>query len=108
MKGKKRKKGTNSNYKSQSSVQAKAAESARIDEEVRERKRLKSVARNILLVDLVMLALCQLLISMDKINTMTANIITLLGIVLLIVALWVQFGQRGKIDDNTRKGGWSF
>lgn len=101
MKGKKRKKGTNSNYKNTISSQAKAAETVRIDEEVRDRKRLKTIARNILLADVAMLGVCQLLLSANIINGFTSGIISILGIVLMVVALWVQFGNHGH-DDNTR------
>lgn len=101
MKGKKRKKGTNSNYKNTISSQAKAAETVRIDEEVRDRKRLKTIARNILLADVAMLGLCQLLLTANIINSFTSGIISMLGIVLMVVALWVQFGKHGN-DDNTR------
>ena len=101
MKGKKRKKGTNSNYKNSASVRAQAAETTRIDEEVRDRKRLKTIARNILLVDVAMLGVCQLLVSANIINSFTSGIISMLGIVLMIVALWIQFGKHVN-DDNTR------
>lgn len=105
MKGKKRKKGTNSNYKSSASVQAQAAETARIDEEVRERKRLKTLARNILLIDVLMLGVCQLLLSANVINTMAVSVISILGIILMCIALWIQFGKHGR-DDNTRTSRW--
>ena len=101
MKGKKRKKSTNSNYKNTISSQARAAETVRIDEEVRDRKRLKTIARNILLADVALLGVCQLLLTAGIISNFTSGIISMLGIVLMLVALWIQFGKHGH-DDNTR------
>ena len=101
MKGKKRKKSSNSNYKNTISSKAKAAETVRIDEEVRDRKRLKTIARNILLADVALLGLCQLLLANGLISDFTSGIISMVGIVLMVVALWIQFGNHGH-DDNTR------
>ena len=64
------------------------------------RKRMNRTARNILLLDLVLLAAVQLLTQMEIMGMAMANGLSLLGIVLLILALWFQFrdprgGQSG-------------
>ena len=55
-------------------------------------KRLNPTARNLLLGDLVLLAVVGLLLNNKLISDLTANLLSLLGIVLMIVALWFQFG----------------
>ena len=55
------------------------------------RKRMNRTARNILLFTLVLLAAVQLGLQMEVMGEMTANLLSLVGLVLLIAALWIQF-----------------
>ena len=59
-------------------------------------KRLNPTARNLLLGDLVLLAVVGLLLNNRLISDLTANLLSLLGIVLMIVALWFQFGKKNR------------
>ena len=55
-----------------------------------ERKRMKPAARNLLLTDLVFLALVQILVSTDVISSGLADTLTLIGAVLVLVAVGIQ------------------
>ena len=55
------------------------------------RKRMNRTARNILLFTLVLLAAVQLGLQIEVMGEMTANLLSLVGLVLLIAALWIQF-----------------
>jgi hypothetical protein len=63
-------------------------------------KKMKPAAWNLLWVDLIFLAVCQIMAQQGKIGTVTSNIATIVGIVLIIVALVIQFGPQ----DNKPKG----
>ena len=78
---------------SQSSANAKrlAREEELADFKARDKNRLKPVARNLLLGDLVMLAATQLLVSQELIGNLVANALTILGVILLLIALYIQF-----------------
>ena len=79
------------------------AQQARIAEEMsRSRNRMNPAARNLLLGNLVFLALAGLLERNGLIPTAAAGVCTILGIILLITALWLQFGRRG--DDHSSGG----
>lgn len=62
------------------------------DERNQSAKRFKPAARNLLLLDLVFLAVVQMLYSSQLITPMTSGLCTLIGVVLLFLALWIQFG----------------
>ena len=66
-------------------------------EDRRERKarRMNPIARNLLFGNLVFLAVTQLLYSGGYISDMLSGSATLLGICLLLLALWFQFGGKG-------------
>lgn len=55
------------------------------------RKRMNRTARNLLLLSLVLMAAVNLLVNMDVMGQAVANILSLVGIILLILALWFQF-----------------
>lgn len=71
------------------------AEQERIADEVsRNRKRMNPVARNILLADLVILALAALLERNGLIPPIVSGVVSIFGLVLMVIALWVQFGKK--------------
>ena len=55
------------------------------------RKRMNRTARNLLIVTLILLAAVQLLIQTQLIDEALANLLSLIGLILLLSALWVQF-----------------
>ena len=79
-----------------STVMAKRqAEQERIADEVsRNRKRMNPVARNILLADLVILALAALLEHNGLITPLISGMVSIFGLVLMVIALWIQFGKK--------------
>lgn len=60
------------------------------------RKKYKPVVWNMLWLDLIFLAVCQILLSKGMIGEVQANIATLVGLVLLVVALVIQFRPEHK------------
>ena len=64
------------------------------DEKDRARKRMHPVARNLLFGDLVFLAACQLLYTQGMLSELVSSLATLVGIVLLVLALYFQFGKK--------------
>lgn len=65
------------------------------DEKDRARKRMVPAARNLLFCDLVFLAVCELMVRMEIISSLLAGIATVVGILLLLLALWFQFSRGG-------------
>ena len=57
-------------------------------------KKLDPVARGLLLGDLVLLAFTQLLYQQGLISEQASGAATILGVVLLLWALWLQFGPK--------------
>ena len=74
------------------------------DERARSRNRMNPVARTLLLSNLVFLAAAQLLYSNGIISEVVSSGCTILGIILLLAALWFQFGK--KKDDGQQQGNW--
>lgn len=70
------------------------------DERNQASKRLKPAARNLLLFDLVFLAVAQLLYNNQLISSAASGLCTILGIILLFLSLWIQFGN-GPSGDST-------
>ena len=71
------------------------AEQERIADEVsRNRKRMNPVARNILLADLVILALAALLEHNGLTPPVVSGVVSIFGLVLMVIALWIQFGKK--------------
>ena len=64
------------------------------DEKARAGKRFDPTARALLLTDLVFLALVSLLDMNDIIPDVVSGVCTVMGVVLLIIALWFQFGNK--------------
>ena len=64
------------------------------DEKDRSRKRMNPVARNILLADLVILALAALLEHNGLITPLISGMVSIFGLILMVIALWVQLGKK--------------
>ena len=84
---KSKKKHRNSNL----AVKRREQENIIADQKDRARNRMNPIARNILLGDLVYLSVLQILDSNGIISKSVANITTLLGALLILVALYFQF-----------------
>ena len=65
------------------------------DSQVNYEKKLNPVTRNLLLLDLVLLAVVGLLSNNGLISDTLSAILSLVGIVVMVVALWFQFGRTG-------------
>lgn len=73
------------------------AEQERIADEMdRARKKMNPTARTLLLIDLVFLAAVSLLDMNQMVSPVVNAIATIVGIVLLLAALWFQFGKKDK------------
>ena len=60
-------------------------------------KRLKPISRNLLCIDLVMLAASEWMVRENMLSDATANMIAILGVVMMLAALYLQFGApKGK------------
>lgn len=66
------------------------------DAKERGRKRLDPTARALLLGDLVFLAMTELLYRGGVISEFASGCMTLIGVILLLLALWFQFGPGGR------------
>lgn len=64
------------------------------DEKDRARNRMDPTARLLLFGDLVFLALCQILSSADMLSDLVSGVATVVGAVILLIALWFQFGKK--------------
>ena len=91
---------------SQSTINAKrqVAQAKLADEKDRARKRMDPTARNLLLGDLVFLAICQLLYSNGAISEVITSVCSIFGLVIMVIALWFQFGK--KKDGEGPSGHW--
>lgn len=65
------------------------------DEHTQAEKRLKPAARNLLFFNLVFLAIAQMLYSSHMISELISGACTIIGVILLLLALWLQFGNNG-------------
>lgn len=80
------------------------AEQERIaDEKDRARKRMDPTARTLLLLDLVFLAILSLLDANQMISAPVSAIGTIIGVILLLAALWFQFGRKDKFGRSGPK-----
>lgn len=59
-----------------------------------ETKKFNPLARNILYTDLIILAMAQIAYSNGWIGDTVSGITTIMGIILLIMALYIQFGPK--------------
>lgn len=66
------------------------------NEKARSGKRFDPTARALLLIDLVFLAAVSLLDANGMIPQTASGICTVIGVVMLIIALWFQFGPKGR------------
>lgn len=64
------------------------------DEKDRARKRMNPVTRNLLFGDLVFLAACQMLYSQGMISDFVSGLCTLVGLGMLLLALYFQFVKK--------------
>lgn len=71
------------------------------DEKAQASKRFNPTARNILFTDLVLMAIAMLLTESGLISDFVSGLLTILGVILLGIALWVQFV---KTDINRSHG----
>lgn len=55
------------------------------------RRRMNRTSRNLLLLSLVLVAAVNLLVNMGMMGQAMANVLSLVGIILLVLALWFQF-----------------
>ena len=82
-----KKKHKNSNL----AVKRRELENIMADQKDRARKRMNPIARNILLGDLVYLSIIQLLDSNHMLTETAANLATLIGALMIPLALYFQF-----------------
>jgi len=92
---------------SQSTMNAKRqiAESRLAEEKSRAQNRMDPTARNLLFGDLVFLGVCQLLYSNGMMSETASLITTIIGFVMIVLALWFQFGHT---KDKRDGSGWGF
>ena len=57
------------------------------------RKRMNSTARNILLFALILMAATEAMFRAGLLPAAVSNVIAIVGLVLLMIALWFQFGD---------------
>lgn len=73
------------------------AEQERIaDEKDRARKRMDPTARSLLLIDLVFLAVISILDINQVLPPLLNGVATIVGVIMLLAALWFQFGKKDK------------
>ena len=64
------------------------------DEKDRAKKRMDPTARLLLYGDLVFLAVAAILDGRELISDFVSGCLTIIGVILLLLALWLQFGNR--------------
>ena len=64
------------------------------EERDRAKKRMNPVARTLLLIDLLFLAVVSLLDINEMISDVISGACTLIGVAMLLIALWLQFGPK--------------
>ena len=64
------------------------------DEKAQSSKRFNPTARNILFGDLVLMAVAMLLTDNGLISDFVSGLLTIVGLILILVALWFQFGKK--------------
>ena len=91
---------------SQSTIETKrqVAQAKLADEKDRARKRMDPTARNLLLGDLVFLAICELLYRNGAISEAITSVCSIFGLLIMVIALWFQFGK--KKDGEGPSGKW--
>lgn len=61
-----------------------------------ETKKFNPLARNLLYADLVFLAVAQIMYNHEMIGEVVSNIVTIVGLVLVVIALVIQFGPKNE------------
>lgn len=84
------------------SARTRSQGAALADDKIQTSKRFKPAARNLLLFNLVFLAVVQLMYNNHMISDLVSGACTLLGIILLFVSLWIQFGGGPSGDATPR------
>jgi len=102
MSQKKRKKGKNQNYRTGAVTGWDSGST--LEHENGKVRRLSPDSRNLLLLDLVLLAVTQMLFNAEKISEAMANILSLIGLALLILALVRQFQYTKKSGNSGSSG----
>ena len=97
-KSKSKKRHANSN----AAVKDRARANALADEKDRNKNRMNPIARNLMLGDLVFLAIVSMLDTNGMITDLISNLCTIIGIVLLCIALYVQFGKGSGTSSKPR------
>lgn len=64
------------------------------DEMDRARKRMDPTARTLLFGDLIYLAIVSLLDANHLLSEVVSAVATIIGVILLLIALWFQFGKK--------------
>ena len=83
-----------------------AADAKLADEKDRARKRMNPTARTLLLGDLVFLALISILDTWGALSPIVSGFCTIVGVVLLMAALWFQFGPNSRPGGGNGGGKW--
>ena len=78
---------------SNAAVKERARANALADKKDRNKNRMNPIARNLMLGDLVFLAIVSMLDMNGMITGLISNLCTMIGIVLLCIALYFQFGK---------------
>lgn len=90
-------------HNSSAAAKAQAREEIRADLKDRERKRMNPTARNLLLGNLVFLGACEWMAQKGLISDTVSGVCTILGVILLMAALYFQFGKGSRSGGS---GGW--
>lgn len=88
---------------SSAAAKNRASEEALADKKDRDRKRMDPTGRNLLLGDLVFLAICQILDDKGLLSSAMSNLTTVLGVILLLAALYFLFVKKGRPGGPTLK-----
>ncbi len=89
-----KKKNKKRHSQSTSAAKRRAVQEEIADKKARDRNRMKPAARNLLLTDIVILAATEFLLMGKIISETLANGITILGVLLLLLALYIQFSKK--------------
>ncbi len=81
-----------------------AAQAKLADEKARARKRMDPTARTLLLGNLVFLCAISMLDAAEAISPILSGICTLVGVALLLLALWFQFGPKSQSGSGKGPG----
>ena len=89
-----KKKNKKRHSQSTSAAKRQALQEEIADQKSRNRNRLKPAARNLLLTDIVVLAATEFLLMGEIISEALANGIAILGVILLLLGIYIQFSKK--------------